>query len=159
MRLRTIAASLALLGLCQCSPAKPTPKLPPQPLFDVNVDITAEGIQTLQSADDHAVVDVYYYGFPKPGESVEIDQIGRVRLGNDLFPIKATDKKIRVQPTDIDPALLTKVVEPYAQITIYSRTKEHGADEKLDCNSYHGSLVNAAKTGVTVTCDVNRGPD
>lgn len=156
MKLRAIAASLALLGLSQCTPA---PKLPPQPSFDVKVAITPEGIAALQGAGDHAVVDVYYYGFPKPGVSAPIDQIGRVRLGNELYEIKATDTQVHVTPTLMDPVLFTKVVEPYAQITVYSRNKQHSADEMLECSYYRSKVAGMVTTGAAVTCDVNKGPD
>ena len=153
-----ITVSLAALVLCQCTQA-PKAKLPPQQQFDVNVAMTPDAIAKLQGLGDNAVVDVYYYGFPKPDAKPEVDQIGRVRLGNDLFEMnKVTTTKVHITPTDLDPDLTNQVIVPYAQITVYSRTAQNSADEVVECNSYHGTFAMAAQATVTITCDIQRTP-
>lgn len=153
MKLRAIAASLTLLVLTQCTP---TPKLPPQPAFDVIVSLTPAAAAKVRSFNGSVLIDAYYYGFPKPGVAAEIDEVGRVRLGDESYEIRPPVTKARVVPTDLDVILYAKVVEPYVQI---SANGYNMGEEGLSCSYFHGSLASAAKTGAAITCDVATGAD
>ncbi len=148
---------VAALALCQCAP--PAKTIPPQQAFDVNVAIAPAAMTRLQELGDNVVVDVYYYGFPKPGAKAPVDDIGRVRLGDELYEIKLTATRVTVTPTELDPDLFSQVIEPRAQITVYSRTAQNSADDVLECTMFNGTFANTAKAVPTITCALPTTPN
>lgn len=149
-----LALSVAALALCQCAP--PKKKLPPQPSFSVSIVMTPDALAKLKATGDSMQLDAYYYGFPKPGTKPDLDQLGRVILGDETYDIKAGASQITIQPTELDPEFYPMVTEPYVRVTGVTVGLPEDA---LDCSNNHITLANAAKSGVTVTCDIKRSPD
>jgi len=146
-----LAAGLLVLSLCQC---QTQPKGSPETTFRIRLSFTPDVLKTLQAEGDGINVDVYYYGLAGTQYTADADQVGRIRLGDDVFEVKPANVTLIVNGSGIDRSLLPRIIDgaPYVLISAASVGETGAAPLQITCSEYTGKISEAQLHPAEITC-------
>ncbi len=144
-----------VVALCQCAPAKP--KGPSPYASSVRMAFTPMAMAALTQAKDSFVVVAYYYGDPTPAAQKNVDDVGRLALGEDRDAWALNTHLVHLAG-NIDTSLLSQVRDaPQVLITAHASTPIGGDDDILHCKTWIGTVKNAQEKPPLIACELENG--
>ena len=145
------------VALSQCGKKSESTQIPAVG-YDVAVSFTPAAQSKMKTLKQKAVIDGYYYGLPVEATKDKVNDDGQIELGQNLAEIDATDQTVKMTGDGVDPKLPTTSyadAKVLVLVRVYSST-DAGTKNQLSCDTFEGTLTEAHKAPVKITCDVSK---
>lgn len=115
--------------------------------FTLDLDPATEA--RLAAMGERITVSAFYFGDPKPGADVELDEMGQVWLGNEEVEVAPVDQTVTLTAILEGPA--DRVVAPMVNVNVYTSRLAH-ENNLINCGIIEGPIAELAVAEQRIEC-------
>jgi hypothetical protein len=108
----------------------------------------------LQAMGERVVVAAVYYGEPKAGATVELDEMGQVWLGNEDVTVDPLDQDVALKVT-LEGEPVDQVEAPMMNVNVFTARIAH-RNNLIECDLIDGPVADVAKQPKAISCTLLR---
>lgn len=139
-------------ALCLCA----LPTIAAAETISLEVQLDPAALAKLQKLDEAVVVSAWFSGEPTADNTIALDDMGMVWLGNEEFTIWPQASAKLTLGSGLSAAPVASVIAPMINVNVYS-ARFISEDNLLDCSLVDGPLADLAKAPQVITCKLIEG--